>query len=468
VSRKINLGDLAKLMALCAVFVLMVWACPTAHTETVNVALGAPVELKGGDFFNLSGGWVVDAGTLTDGIFLPRHTHWRSGPVWWDSHDLADRWVEIDLGALYRIEAFVVQADDNDGYELYYWDQDTASWVLVWDVPNYGPYGSGMQTRPNPADDTERYTLPEPIVTSMLKFNGDLWDGDRYFAVAEIQAFGELAEPVFNPSNGNYYELVGVSEDGVDWFEARDAAAARTHLGMPGHLATLASPQEQEFVVGSFPQIYPNYVWLGASDQAGEGDWQWITGEAWDYTDWDAGEPNGGTWENCLDYSDYSEQWNDEYCERKLDFYLVEYAPEPIAVPLDIKPRSCPNPLNVKSKGVLPVAILGTDDLDVTQVDPASVRLVGVAPLRWALEDVATPNEPFLGRKGARDCNRLGADGHRDLTLKFSAREVIAALGEVDDGDILVLELTGNLKEDSGGTPVVGEDVVRILVKGKK
>jgi len=36
-----------------------------------------------------------------------------------------------------------------------------------------------------------------------------------------------------------------------------------------------------------------------------------------------------------------------------------------IEVPVDIKPTSCPNPLNVKSRGVLPVAILGTADFDV-------------------------------------------------------------------------------------------------------
>ena len=55
--------------------------------------------------------------------------------------------------------------------------------------------------------------------------------------------------------------------------------------------------------------------------------------------------------------------------------------------PLDIKPQACPNPLNVNSQGVLPVAILGTEDFDVTQVDPASVRLAGVEPLRWDLEE---------------------------------------------------------------------------------
>lgn len=61
---------------------------------------------------------------------------------------------------------------------------------------------------------------------------------------------------------------------------------------------------------------------------------------------------------------------------------LQKVAP-PSQVPVDVKPTSCPNPLNVGSKGVLPIAILGAEDFDVTTVDPESVRLEGVAPLRW-------------------------------------------------------------------------------------
>jgi hypothetical protein len=152
------------------------------------------------------------------------------------------------------------------------------------------------------------------------------------------------------------------------------------------------------------------------------------------------------------------------------DWYEINlvYATTPPSVAVDIKPRSCPNPLNVKSRGKLPVAILGTDAFDVEQIDPASVRLEGVAPLRWALEDVVTPYEPFTGKQDARDCTHAGPDGYPDLTLKFETQELVAALGDVDDREVRVLQLTGNLKEAYGGTSIVGEDVVVILKKGKK
>jgi hypothetical protein len=123
-----------------------------------------------------------------------------------------------------------------------------------------------------------------------------------------------------------------------------------------------------------------------------------------------------------------------------------------IPVDVDIKPVSCPNPLNVGDKGVLPVAILGSEDFEVTQVDPATVELEGVAPLRWALEDVAGPG-----------CS--GPDGYLDLTIKFKAQEIVTALGDVYDRDVLLLWLTGNLKFEFGGAPLMGSDQVWILAK---
>lgn len=132
---------------------------------------------------------------------------------------------------------------------------------------------------------------------------------------------------------------------------------------------------------------------------------------------------------------------------------------------IDIKPASCPNPLNVDSGGVLPVAILGTEDFDVNEVDPATVELEGVPPLRWALEDVAAP---YTGEPSCDDeyaCTTDGPDGFMDLTLKFHKKSVIAAIGDVSDGDVTCLTLTGKLKEEFGGTEFTASDVIRIKKK---
>ena len=130
-----------------------------------------------------------------------------------------------------------------------------------------------------------------------------------------------------------------------------------------------------------------------------------------------------------------------------------------ILVEFDIKPQSCPNPLNVKDKGNIPVAILGKSNFDVVNVDPTTILFEGVAPIRWAIEDITTP----VSGGEQCDCTTDGPDGFADLTLKFDAQEIIAALGSVKNGDELVLTITGKLRN---GTPIEGSDCVIIKAKG--
>jgi hypothetical protein len=134
-------------------------------------------------------------------------------------------------------------------------------------------------------------------------------------------------------------------------------------------------------------------------------------------------------------------------------------------VAIDIRPGSCPNPINADTKGVLPVAILGANDFDVTQIDPATVRLNGAAPLRWSVKDVATWFQPLVAKEDCWDCNVLGPDGYLDLSLKFNLPEIFLTLGDVNDGECFALTLTGNLLEEFGSRSIRGEDVVVILQK---
>ena len=132
-----------------------------------------------------------------------------------------------------------------------------------------------------------------------------------------------------------------------------------------------------------------------------------------------------------------------------------------IDVPLDIKPTSCPNPLNTRSGGVLPVAIMGSVDFDVTTIDPESILLEGVEPKRYATEDVGSPYFPLIGKEEAYDCSQEGPDGLMDMTMKFNKKSIIEAIGPVSRGDVITLQLTA-LTYD--GIKVNGEDVM-IIVK---
>jgi hypothetical protein len=137
---------------------------------------------------------------------------------------------------------------------------------------------------------------------------------------------------------------------------------------------------------------------------------------------------------------------------------------------LDIKPGSCPNPLNRKSQGVLPVALLGTGAFDITQVDVSSVvisRADGTGgsaspnegpPGPYSVfEDVGTPfdGEPC-------DCHDLGGDGITDLSMKFRTQEVVDAL-ELDGlpgGELVELAVSGTLLD---GTPFTASDCVWLV-----
>jgi len=126
---------------------------------------------------------------------------------------------------------------------------------------------------------------------------------------------------------------------------------------------------------------------------------------------------------------------------------------------IDIKPQSCPNPLITESAGLLPTAILGTQDLDITSIDPTTIRLEGVPAVKWAVEDVAAP---FPGE--LCECWTEGPDGFDDLTAKFVVQDVVQALGEVNDRDTLELALTWELFD---GTSMKGSDCVVILKRDR-
>lgn len=142
-------------------------------------------------------------------------------------------------------------------------------------------------------------------------------------------------------------------------------------------------------------------------------------------------------------------------------------APPPPPMVMDIKPGSCENPVNVKSRGVLPVAVLGSSALDILEVDPASARMLGVSPLRWSYEDVGTATDSS-GEESIYDCERPLPDGLDDLVIKFDWQEILAVLEsqqELNDGDILFLTLTADLLEGKGS--IEASDLVTILKRGK-
>lgn len=168
--------------------------------------------------------------------------------------------------------------------------------TLTGSHPNITPIWSvdeGKLTLNGPASLTEFETA---IIAVEYSSSAGIPNGTREFSIT-------TGEANFLPATGHYYEYI--SDIGITWTAARDAAALRTYYGLQGYLATLTTQEEADF---SGSQALGT-GWIGASDAAIEGDWRWVTGpEAgtpfwtgraagntvapYNYANWNGNEPN--------------------------------------------------------------------------------------------------------------------------------------------------------------------------------
>jgi hypothetical protein len=140
------------------------------------------------------------------------------------------------------------------------------------------------------------------------------------------------AQVVFNPTNGHYYEVVSVSV-GLGWNDANKAARSRIYKGLRGHLVTITSYEESQFIHDHFPEAWRGSFWLGGyQDRTApdykepNGGWRWVTGEPWGYTDWaDRSPDNYGGSQDYLRFYGVTGQWDDTSQNDSILGYLVEY-----------------------------------------------------------------------------------------------------------------------------------------------
>jgi hypothetical protein len=258
---------------------------------------------------------------------------------------------------------------------------------------------------------------------------------------------------IYNPNNGHYYFVT----EPMDWFSAEAEAQV---LG--GHLVTLNNADEEEWIKDTFGRY--EHFWIGFSDTIEEGVWVWSSGEQVDYTNWDLGEPNNCCF--CTEYPGCEDaavmNWQAETGSGTFGDYWNDLAPDGLArgivefskvqVDIDIKPGSYPNCFNINGSGVIPVAILGSSDFDVTNINPATLLFNGSSvQVRGKKEKTMCHYEDVSGDftypEGA-------PDGLLDLVCQFEDDPSQWLPGQAEA--TVIGELTD-------GTPIEGTDSVCIV-----
>ena len=111
-----------------------------------------------------------------------------------------------------------------------------------------------------------------------------------------------------------------------------------------------------------------------------------------------------------------------------------------LVLDIDIKPGSDVNPLNLNGNGVVPMAILGSDVLDVTTINVSTVSINGSTPAHNGhIEDV-------------------NDDGVADLVVHLTPSD-FGIDAATPSGTVLTLTLTGEFNDE---TAFSGQDDVRI------
>ncbi len=134
-----------------------------------------------------------------------------------------------------------------------------------------------------------------------------------------------FAEPIYNPENGHYYEYWSIP-GGTTWDTSNFVMEIFEHNGMWGHLVTITSQSENDFVANLVPN--DARVWIGLTDEDTEGVYKWVNGEPFSYSNWNTGEPNNNYNQDYVEFWGHNDRWYDDQNASDINSgFIIEYTP---------------------------------------------------------------------------------------------------------------------------------------------
>jgi hypothetical protein len=197
----------ARIAGIALAALALTWTAGGATADT-NIALGKPVSIVATDRDPSAGfnnGTADNLQNITNGIILPDATAYGSAAaiaqaIEWNG---AGYVFQISLGGPYTVSGLIVDVDDNDAYQLQYYNGSTSSWDALYTAPIVS-VGFGLRIRPSVSDQSEEYILPSPVTTDAVRIYGGASDdnfcfdnscGQGGYAVGQVELFGTPAVP---------------------------------------------------------------------------------------------------------------------------------------------------------------------------------------------------------------------------------------------------------------------------------
>jgi hypothetical protein len=297
-------------------------------------------------------------------------------------------WVTGEPWSFQR-QGFAPKPEVTNMFGLEYQSYGGGKWVAAWDAGYFIPIPEG----PDKGQSRIRGYLVE-------------WDTDEVespVAAAGARAFG-----------GHRYLLV---HDDVSWRDANERAVA-----MGGHLATLTTKEENDWVRQNFVESLPKeqLFYIGGLKTVGEGEsWQWITGEPWSFQNWDGGklpdaapEARGAAFMNLARSGPHwAAKWDAGKKLGRSVGFLVEWDSDQV----DTKPAPVAStpPLDAEPVPIAPVDLMAGVDVkrDVTfgrwEMKPEGVTGNGMLLFNLAAPEEYDFETEFTATSGTREAELI-------------------------------------------------------------